>query len=87
MLAGIPNWNSSGNTNNYLYTGQYYWTMSPCRVFVSSAVFRVDSSGYLLGSNVSWTDPGVRPVINLRADVQLTGSGTVSDPFVVVGAS
>lgn len=28
MFAGIPNENSS-NSNNYLYTGQYYWTMSP----------------------------------------------------------
>ena len=26
---------------------------------------------------------GVRPVINLRADVTLTGSGTTSDPYLV----
>ena len=30
---------------------------------------------------------GVRPVINLRSDVQLTGTGTTGDPFKVVGAS
>ena len=29
---------------------------------------------------------GVRPVINLKADVQLTGTGTANDPYVVVGA-
>ena len=29
---------------------------------------------------------GIRPVINIRADVALTGSGTVLDPFKVVGA-
>lgn len=41
--------------------------------------------------NLGWTplnySAGVRPVINLRADVQLTGSGMVSAPFKVVGAS
>lgn len=30
---------------------------------------------------------GVRPVINIRADVELTGSGTTSAPFKIVGAS
>lgn len=29
---------------------------------------------------------GVRPVINLKADVQLTGSGTSTNPYVAVGA-
>ena len=37
-------------------------------------------------SSVSSTS-GVRPVINLRSDVEITGSGTTSDPFKVVGAS
>ena len=27
---------------------------------------------------------GVRPVINLRGDIELTGSGTSTDPYVVV---
>ena len=31
--------------------------------------------------------PGVRPVINLCADAQITSAGTVDDPFQVVGAS
>ena len=30
---------------------------------------------------------GVRPVINIKADTQITGSGTSTDPFKVVGAS
>ena len=84
MLAGIPNMNSS-NSNNYLYTRQNYWTMSPAgypNVFVGLVynIGSIDSDG----ANFS---NGVRPVINLRSDVQLTGSGTTSDPFKVVGAS
>ena len=85
MFAGIPNWNSS-NSNNYLYTGQHYWTMSPSYFNGSNAlVFRVVSSGYLGNGSVDIAY-GVRPVINLRADVALSGSGTTSDPFRIAGA-
>ena len=85
MLAGIPNWNSSGNTNNYLYTGEYYWTMSPYNFNGSNAfVFYVHSSGYLIANfNVPWADPGVRPVINLKSAIAITGSGSKTDPFKV----
>lgn len=81
MFVGIPNWNSS-NSNNYLYTGQNYWTMSPSD-YPHAVVFVVGSSGYFRNNFVDYTF-GVRPVINLRADVALSGSGTTSDPFVVV---
>ena len=86
MFAGIPNWNSS-NSNNYLYTGQHYWTMSPSWYYNGGAyVFIVYSNGFLnYGSRVTYSF-GVRPVINIRADVALTGSGTTTDPFKVVGA-
>jgi len=87
MLAGIPNLNSSGNTNNYLYTGQIYWTMSPAVYGSIAIVFFVWSHGNLnegAGVNNAW---GVRPVINIRSNVELTGTGSQNDPFVVVGAS
>ena len=71
------------NTSYYLYTGQGYWAMSPS--FFSGGlayVFGVNLTGYLV--NISDSSlVGVRPVINLRADVTLTGSGTISDPYVV----
>ena len=85
-------WYAGGYQNNnssyYLHTGQYFWTMSPS--YFSSGgvayVFYVDSDGNLYDGRVDMSF-GVRPVINLRADVQVTGSGTTSDPFKVVGAS
>ena len=82
VMGGLP-WSGS-TTSNYLYTGQHYWTMSPYNVNSSgnAGVFRVSSSGILGGSYVNFTR-GVRPVINLSADVKVTGSGTSSDPFVV----
>ena len=83
VMGGLP-WSGS-TTSNYLYTGQHYWTMSPSYFYASSSyacVFIVNSSGSLNSSYVdsAW---GVRPVINLSADVKVTGSGTSSDPFVV----
>ena len=83
FAGGVYN---QSNTRYYLYNNAYYWTMSPY-YFPSTNdrayVFRVDSSGDLNYTYVS-SARGVRPVINLRADVQLTGTGSQNDPFVVV---
>ena len=79
-----------GNYNSlyYLYTGQTYWTMTPYSSYTSSSssVFIVYSNGGGGNEAVNKTN-GVRPVINLRNDVPITGSGTTTDPFRVVGAS
>ena len=79
-------------TNNrihdyYLYTGQAYWTISPYKYSGDNSMymFDVSSNGEIGYSRVSEMI-GVRPVINLASDVKITGSGTSSDPYVVVGA-
>ena len=76
-------------TNNryyYLYTGLDYWTISPYNfssnggafVFVLNEDGDIDSWYYTNYSN------GVRPVINLKADVQISsGTGTSTDPYVI----
>ncbi len=72
------------NRNYYLYTGQYYWTMSPYAFSASYArVFRVYSDGFIDSAGVN-TTVGVRPVINLKGSLTLSGSGTSTDPYVVV---
>ena len=87
MFAGIPNWNNS-NSNNYLCTGQFYWTMSPNRFNGSDAfVFAVYVDGYIGADGQVVSSNGVRPVINLKSAIAISGSGTTSDPFKVVGAS
>ena len=84
-LAGVT-WNNQ--KESYLNTGQDYWTMSPYNYSSSfgARVFDVWLDGTLGAQDVDSTI-GVRPVINIRADISLTGSGTTSDPFKVVGAS
>ena len=81
VLAG--GWNSY-NSEYYLYSGQSYWTMSPSRFdarygyayerFVDS-YGRADAVG-----NVDYTG-GARPVLNLKFEVLLQGTGTASDPY------
>lgn len=75
-------WTTS-NTSYYLYTNSAYWTMSPYYFLGSYAsVFRVNSSGYLNNYSVN-NALGVRPVINLRGDLSVTGTGTSTDPYEV----
>lgn len=84
MAGGVYD---TSNSSYYLYNEAYYWTISPFWYNNGRAsVFRVSSSGNLdFNGTFGTTDTrGVRPVINLRSDVSLTGTGTTSDQFKVV---
>ena len=77
----------TANQSYYLYTGQYYWSMSPAYFLTNIArIFRVYTTGSFGNHGVDGTSTGIRPVINLKADVQLIGFGTTSDPYRVEGA-
>ena len=82
VLAG--GFGGAGNNGYYLYTNQAYWTMSPFNVVSggSAVGFRVGSDGSLDFDYMN-ESRSVRPVINLRANVTLIGSGTSSNPYVV----
>mgnify|MGYP005768053475 CR=1 FL=1 len=87
VMGGLGS--TATTTDNYLFTGENYWTMTPYGYLVSDGlnmVFQILSNGYV-GSNYVSLSAGVRPVINLKADTLFTGSGTPSDPYTVVGAS
>ncbi len=84
LLAG--GFYGSDNSSYYLYTNQYYWTMSPSYVLTlgHSYVLYMTNNGNLNGSYVHWTSAGVRPVINLKANITFSGgNGSSSKPFVV----
>ena len=88
IMAGLP-WSGS-TTSNYLYIGQYYWTMSPSYYNSSYAypanVFLVFLNGRLDTDygHVDWAGGGVRPAINLRSDVTISGGdGTSSNPYTI----
>jgi len=81
MAGGLRN---NDNYGYYLYNGQPYWTLSPSSFSqsVRGSIFTVADVGYLFHRDVN-VAAGVRPVINLKYNVTLTGNGTMSDPYVV----
>ena len=85
ILAG--GWFCTGGTSRgyYLQSGSDYWTLTPYSFYNEDANVRgVDSDGELCGSfsgaEVDYPS-GVRPVINLKAEILAQGSGTAEDPY------
>ena len=75
-----------GGTNNstfYLYTNRIYWTMSPSHT-MDAHVFVMNSNGGLDNYWLVHNGFGLRPVINLKADTKFSGSGSESDPYIVI---
>ena len=79
VLAG----GSSSNSGYYLYSGSWYWASSPYYFDGLRARVRdVYSSGLAnVWRYTNYSDGGVRPVFNLKAEVLAQGSGTATDPY------
>ena len=73
------------NSNYYLYTGGAYWTMSPHSFYSSAGEWIVYLEGQLLGGlNVNVSSVGIRPSVNLKSGIEITGGdGTSSNPYVI----
>ena len=74
-------------TNNWLYQGSsdIQWLISPKPSLVNIACI-VNGSGYVLNFNstaVVTNSGSFSPVMALKSDVVVTGSGTQSDPYVM----
>jgi len=90
LLAGFnvfeANKEDYHDTNNYLYTGQEFWTMSPVYVSTSGSAYigYIYSSGSI-SSDYAGYEHGVRPVISLNNNtlVENEGNGTIENPYVV----
>ena len=84
MAGGVIN---TANSNYYLYNGQYFWTLSPSllhSVNSNALISNVNFSGSLYLWRYVTDFIGTRPVINLKADVQITkGDGTALNPFAL----
>ena len=77
---------STGNSGYYLYTGNYYWTMSPSYFYFGGSlanVRRVSSTGTVNGNDTVSSSYGVRPVLSLKDGSLKSGSGTALDPYTV----
>ena len=77
------------NNGSYLVTGNTFWTMTPAGGYNPfgttnwlAYVFNVSASGGIDDGGVI-NALGLRPVVNLKSGVTITGSGTKTNPYVV----
>ena len=72
------------NMDYYLFTGYWYWTMTPDAFAGGRAlVDNVISAGFLHNGRVNTNGRGARPVVSLNSDAISGGRGTMTDPFIV----
>lgn len=76
---------ATDNKNYYLYTGTFYYTMTPnfFRSTGTAFVFIVNNTGKFPNSLIGST-AYIRPVINLNGNVKLSGTGTYDNVYEVV---
>ena len=78
-LINIDEYNKIGGLNSYLGSSSSYFSMTENNSLVSN----ITSNGI---EDVSYeTYSGLRAVVYVQEDAKVTGSGSVSDPFVFVG--
>ena len=76
---------ATDNKNYYLYTGTFYYTMTPnfFRSTGTAFVFIVNNTGKFPNFSIGST-AYIRPVINLNGNVKLSGTGTYDNVYEVV---
>ena len=81
--SDIYNCSKGTPSSSWLYkSNSSQWLISPFSNGANS-VFYVHSTGYVL-SNSAKASNGVRPVVYLKSDIKLDGTGTSSDPYVII---
>ena len=75
---------NKSNNNYYLYNNNF-WTMSPAGYSGSEAhVWSIFAEGYIFDNWLGVDTSALRPVLNLKANTQVTGTGTSSDPYKIL---
>ena len=84
MYAGFAN--GYVNRFTYLYQNDNYWAMSPRDFYAPLTGVREFRQSTVGAADGSWVTDGIglRPVINLKSDVEISGGvGTSDNPYIV----
>lgn len=81
-LITSPEFNRSISGSSWVTGSSNQWTMN--KVYLSSKAVYINTSGKLSSASLT-TKYRTRPVIILKNDVHILGSGTQNDPFRIVG--
>jgi len=84
LMAGVLYGNAT--PNSYLNSKEFIWTMTPSSYASNVAnMYRINRNGRIDSTALGSTYlRGIRPVINIKASVHFTGSGSVNDPYELV---
>ena len=77
------------NNGSYLISENVFWTMTPAGFYnpfgyldTTTFVFTMSFTGKIVDRSPG-VEIGLRPVINLKSNVTINGTGTMTDPYVV----
>ncbi len=72
-----------GNYEDYLYNGDWYWTVTPVMgsTYSGGSVWMLREDGFVNYDEVTTSEQGLRPVINLVAGSLTSGDGTAGNPY------
>ena len=74
---------NNSSSHNWVYLNDIWWTLSPYSLSGSTLVWYVTSSG-AFNSYTAYSSYGVRPVLTLKSNIQITGgTGTSSSPYTL----
>jgi len=83
LLTIYDSYKVGTSSSSFLNNGYFWWTMSPQTD--GSRVWNVDTGSYSYNYGIL-SNLGVRPSVNLKSDIQITGGfGTKSNPYVIGG--
>ena len=75
---------NNSSRHNWMYLRDFWWTLSPSSHDISSVVWFVSSSGAFYNNRYADSSFGVRPVLTLNSNIQITGGeGTSSSPYTL----
>ena len=86
-FAGGNTDNNSVNNNCYLRenaTNNSWWTMSPAHFNSKAYMWVVNGNGNLVPAAVNTSSIAIRPAITITSTINVTGSGTKIDPYMIV---
>ena len=82
-LLNAYEYNMSGNSNGYLRSKLYFYTLTP---YSSSGIYYVPDYGSIINIAVNNSSSGIRPAINLQSEIEIvSGDGSENNPYILEG--
>ena len=82
-MAGLSWYDPRADETNYLYHDYSWWSLSPSSSFDKAGIILGHLGSVISNAYETRTRYAVVPVINLKADVQVIGEGTSTNPFII----